>query len=140
RFTGARTHSETSERRAQRAVAISFLLLAPYIAVDAVVTLASASRPETSWVGIGLAAGSIALMPALARAKRRLGRQLDSPATAGEGTQNMLCAYLAAAVLAGLLANTLFGWWWLDPLAALFIAFVAVREGRETWRGESCCE
>jgi divalent metal cation (Fe/Co/Zn/Cd) transporter len=140
RFTGARTHSETSERRAQRAVAISFLLLAPYIAVDAMVTLASASRPETSWVGIGLAAGSIALMPALARAKRRLGRQLDSAATAGEGTQNMLCAYLAAGVLAGLLANALFGWWWLDPVAALFIALVAVREGRETWRGESCCE
>jgi len=140
RFTGARTHSETSERRAQRAVAISFLLLAPYIAIDAVVTLASASRPETSWVGIGLAAGSIAVMPALARAKRRLGRQLDSAATAGEGTQNMLCAYLAGAVLVGLLANALFGWWWLDPVAALFIAFVAVREGRETWRGESCCE
>jgi len=140
RFTGTRTHSETSERRAQRAVAISFLLLAPYIALDAVVTLATGHHPETSWIGIGLAVGSIVLMPLLGRAKRRLGRQLDSAATAGEGTQNMLCAYLAAAVLAGLLANTVLGIWWLDPVAALFIAGVAVREGRETWRGEGCCE
>ncbi len=140
RFTGSRTQSATSERRAQRAVAISFFLLAPYIAIDAVVTLVNANHPETSWVGIGLAVGSIVLMPLLGRAKQRLGRQLDSAATAGEGTQNMLCAYLAAAVLTGLLANTLFGAWWLDPVAALFIAFVAVREGRETWRGEGCCD
>jgi len=140
RFTGTRTHSETSERRAQRAVAISFFLLAPYIALDAVVTLATAHHPETSWIGVGLAVGSIVLMPLLGRAKRRLGRQLDSAATAGEGTQNMLCAYLAAAVLAGLLANTVLGIWWLDPVAALFIAGVALREGRETWRGEGCCE
>src|SRR5229473_1024633 len=140
RFTGSRTHSATSERRAQRAVAISFFLLAPYIAIDAVVTLVNANHPETSWVGIGLAVGSIVLMPLLGRAKQRLGRQLDSAATAGEGTQNMLCAYLAAAVLTGLLANTLLGAWWLDPVAALFIAFVAVREGRETWRGEGCCD
>jgi divalent metal cation (Fe/Co/Zn/Cd) transporter len=140
RFTGSRTQSETSERRAQRAVAVSFFLLAPYIAIDAGITLAAGHHPETSWVGIGLATGSIVLMPLLGRAKRRLGRQLDSAATAGEGTQNMLCAYLAGAVLAGLLANTVFGVWWLDPLAALLIAFVAVREGRETWRGEGCCD
>jgi divalent metal cation (Fe/Co/Zn/Cd) transporter len=140
RFTGSRTLSDTSERRAQRAVAVSFFLLAPYIAIDAIVTLAGGHHPETSWVGIGLAIGSIILMPLLGRAKQRLGRQLESAATAGEGTQNMLCAYLAAAVLVGLLANTVFGWWWLDPVAALFIAFVAVREGRETWRGEGCCD
>jgi divalent metal cation (Fe/Co/Zn/Cd) transporter len=105
-----------------------------------VITLATGHHPETTWVGIGLATGSIVLMPLLGRAKRRLGRQLDSAATAGEGTQNMLCAYLAGAVLAGLLANTVFGVWWLDPVAALFIAFVAVREGRETWRSEGCCD
>ena len=140
RFTGSRTHSENAERRAQRAVAFSFFVLAPYIAVDAVVALASGDRPEASWVGIGLAVGSIVLMPLLGRAKQRLGQQLDSAATAGEGTQNMLCAYLAAAVLAGLLGNTVLGWWWLDPVAALFIAVVAVREGRETWRGEGCCD
>jgi divalent metal cation (Fe/Co/Zn/Cd) transporter len=140
RFTGSRTLSKTSERRAQRAVAVSFFLLAPYIAVDAVVTLAGGHHPATSWVGIALTIGSMVLMPPLGRAKQRLGRHLDSAATAGEGTQNMLCAYLAAAVLVGLLANALLGWWWLDPVAALFIAFVAVREGRETWRGEGCCE
>jgi len=140
RFTGARTSSETSERRAQRAVAVSFFLLAPCIAVDAVVTLARGDHPQTSWVGVGLSVGSIVLMPLLGRAKQRLGHQLNSAATGGEGTQNMLCAYLAAAVLAGLLANTLLGLWWLDPVAGLFIAFVAIREGRETWRGESCCE
>lgn len=139
RFTGSRTHSETSERRAQQAVAVSFFLLAPYITVDAVLTLAGGDHPQTSWLGIGLAIGSLVLMPTLGRAKQRLGHRLGSVATAGEGTQNMLCAYLAAAVLAGLLANTLLGWWWLDPGAALFIAFVAVREGRETWRGEACC-
>ncbi len=140
RFTGSRTLSETSELRAQRAVAISFFLLAPYITLDAILSLVGGDHPQTSWIGIGLAIGSIVLMPLLGRAKQRLGSQLGSAATAGEGTQNMLCAYLAAAVLAGLLANTLLGWWWLDPAAALFIAFVAVREGRETWRGEGCCD
>ena len=78
-------------------------------------------------------------MPLLGRAKQRLGSELDSAATAGEGTQNMLCAYLAAAVLMGLLANTLLGMWWLDAVAALLIAYVAVREGRELWHGEDCC-
>jgi divalent metal cation (Fe/Co/Zn/Cd) transporter len=138
RFTGSRTLSETSERRAQRAVGVSFFLLAPYIAIEAIVTLASGQHADTSWVGIGLAVGSIVLMPLLGRAKQRLGRQLDSAATAGEGMQNLLCAYLAGAVLIGLIANTTVGAWWLDPLAALFIAYVAVREGRESWRGDGC--
>ena len=78
-------------------------------------------------------------MPALGVAKRRLGARLDSAATAGEGTQNLLCAYLTVAVLAGLLANTLVGWWWLDPVVALGIADLAVREGVEAWHGEECC-
>jgi divalent metal cation (Fe/Co/Zn/Cd) transporter len=139
RFTGSRTHSETSERRAQRAVAVSFFLLAPYITFDAARALVTTSHPEVSWVGIGLAATSLVIMPLLGKAKQRLGRQLGSAATAGEGKQNLLCAYLAAAVLVGLAANAAFGLWWLDPVAALYIAFVAVQEGREAWRGDDCC-
>ena len=140
RFTGQRVHSDHAETRAQKIVAVSFFLLAPYIIVEALDRLLTGQEAQPSWVGIGLAIVSITLMPLFGRAKKRIGSQLQSAATAGEGTQNMLCAYLAAAVLTGLLANTLFGAWWLDPVAALFIAFVAVREGRETWRGEGCCD
>jgi divalent metal cation (Fe/Co/Zn/Cd) transporter len=93
---------------------------------------------QTSWLGIGLTIVGAALMPAFGIAKRRVGAELGSAATAAEGTQNMLCAYLSLAVLAGLPGNTLFGTWWLDPLAGLFIAYVAVREGRESWEGEEC--
>ncbi len=138
RFTGTREFSHTSERRAQSAVAISFFLLAPYIAADAIYTLAGGATPDTSWLGIGLATASLIAMPLLGRAKSRLGKQLHSPSTAGEGAQNLLCAYMAAGVLAGLLANTILGWWWLDPMIALGIAALAVREGRETWKGDSC--
>jgi divalent metal cation (Fe/Co/Zn/Cd) transporter len=139
RFTGRRRLSHDAEDRAQKLVAISFFLLAPYIAQDAIRTLLAADRPSTSWVGIGLSVSSILVMPALGRAKQRIGSRLDSGATAAEGTQNMLCAYLATAVLAGLLANAVFSLWWLDPAAALGIAAIAVREGRETWRGDGCC-
>ena len=138
RFTGTRTHSESSERRAQRAVAVSFFLLAPYIAVEAIRALVASEHPETSLLGIGVTASSLVLMPALGLAKRRLGEQLASGATAGEGTQNLLCGAQGAAVLAGLAANSLVGAWWLDPLIALGLAALAVREGRETWRGEGC--
>ena len=79
-------------------------------------------------------------MPLLARAKQRVGRQLSSSATVKEGAQNMLCAYLSIALLAGLLANAVAGWWWADPAAALVIAAVALEEGRESWRGEGCCD
>src|SRR4051794_6979558 len=99
RFTGSRTLSENSERRAQKAVAISFFVLAPYIAFDAIRVLVTAEHPETSWVGVALSVSSLVVMPALGLAKRRLGERLGSAATAGEGTQNLLCAYLAAAVL-----------------------------------------
>ena len=139
RFTGARTFSETAEERAQKAVAISFWLLAPYVAVRSILDLFEDSRPETSLLGMGLTAASLVLMPALGIAKRRLGERLSSSATAGEGTQNMLCAYLAAAVLLGLAGNTAFGWWWLDPLAGLAVAGMAVKEGLEAWRGDECC-
>jgi divalent metal cation (Fe/Co/Zn/Cd) transporter len=138
RFTGARTLSETAEARARKAVAITFFLLAPYIAYDAAAALITRSHAETSWLGIGLAAASLVVMPALGVAKHRLGVRLGSPATAGESTQNLLCSYLAAAVLAGLLANTVLGWWWLDSAVALGIAALAVREGTEAWHGEEC--
>lgn len=138
RFTGSRLGSGLSERRAQQLVAVSFFLLGPYIAVEGVQGLVTGDRPGTSWVGIALTAGTFVLEPPLGIAKRRLGRALGSAATAGEGTQNLLCAYLAGAVLAGLLANTVLGWWWLDGGVALFIAAWAVWEGRASWRGAAC--
>jgi len=139
RFTGTRTLSPTAEARAQKAVAVSFFLLAPYIAVDAAQALIAREQASTSWLGVGLSIASLLAMPLLGAAKRRLGARLGSAATAGEGAQNLICAYLAAAVLVGLLANTLFGLWWLDPLVALGIAGLAVREGIEAWKGEQCC-
>lgn len=139
RLTGSRTLSDTSERTAQRAVAVSFWLLAPWVAVQAVADLLTGHRPGTSPLGIALTVSSVLVMPALGRAKHRLGARLGSAATAGEGTQNLLCAYLAAAVLVGLVANGTVGAWWLDPLVALAVAAVAVKEGRGAWRGEECC-
>lgn len=138
RFTGSRRLDANAERRAQKLVAISFFLLAPYVAQEAVRTLLAGERPSTSWVGIGLSMSSIVIMPLLGRAKQRIGARLGSAATAGEGTQNLLCAYLAAGVLVGLLANTVFGLWWLDPAIALGIAALAIKEGREAWEGEGC--
>lgn len=140
RFTGSRTLSETSERLAQKAVAISFWLLVPYVAAEALYKLLVNAEAETSYLGIGLTVSSLIVMPLLGRAKLKLGSRLDSAATAGEGTQNILCAYLAGAVLIGLLGNTLFGLWWLDPVAALIVAGLALKEGRESWRGEGCCD
>ena len=134
-----RLHSHTAEDRAQKLVAVQFFLLAPYVAAESVRHLIGAEHPETSWVGIALTASSLIGMPLLGIAKQRLGDRLGSAATNDKGMQNLLCAYLAGAVLAGLLANTLFGLWWLDPVAGLAIAAIAVREGRQTWRGEGCC-
>ena len=139
RFTGRRVFSHAAEQRAQRLVAVQFFLLAPYVGFESVKALAGAEHPETSWVGIALAIGSVVLMPILAVAKQRLADQLGSAATAGEGRQNMLCAYLAGALLLGLLGNALLGAWWLDPAVGLLIASVAVKEGLEAWRGEGCC-
>ena len=138
RFTGSRATSETAERRAQRAVAVSFWLLAPYVAVEAVHKLVAGDHPEPSILGIVLTTLSLMLMPALGIAKQRLGRRLDSEATAGEGMQNLLCAYLAGAVLLGLVLNARIGWWWADPVIALIVAAVAVNEGAESWRGDGC--
>jgi divalent metal cation (Fe/Co/Zn/Cd) transporter len=139
RFTGQRVFSHAAEERAQRLVAVQFFLLAPYVGFESVRALVDGDRAETSWFGVALAVGSVVLMPALAIAKQRLADQLGSAATAGEGRQNMLCAYLAGALLLGLLGNALAGAWWLDPLVGLLIAAVAVKEGREAWRGEGCC-
>jgi divalent metal cation (Fe/Co/Zn/Cd) transporter len=138
RFWGARALSEAAERRAQKLVAVQFFILAPYVAVEAVRALLTGHEADVTWLGIGLTLGSAIFMPLFGVAKRRVGRQLGSSATVSEGAQNMLCAYLAVAVLAGLVGNAVAGWWWLDPVAALFIAYVAVKEGREAWRGESC--
>lgn len=138
RFTGSRRLSEEAEQRAQTLVAISFFLLAPYVAQEAIRTLVGGAHPSTSWVGIALSVSSIVVMPLLGRAKKRIGARLGSAATAGEGTQNLLCAYMAAGVLVGLLANTLLGAWWLDPAIALAIAAIAIHEGIETRRGNGC--
>ena len=139
-FTGRRVHSPTAERHAQQAIAVSFFLLAAYVTVESLRTLAGADHPGTSWVGIGLAMVTAPTMPLLARAKRRVGRQLGSHATQSEAAQNMICAYLSIALLVGLGANALLGWWWADPLAALVIAAVAANEGVESWRGEGCAD
>ena len=138
RFTGARMFSAAAERRAQQLVAIQFFLLAPYVAYESLDALIGAEHPDVSWVGIALAAGSVVLMPALGIAKQRLARRLGSAATAGEGRQNMLCAYLAGALLVGLVGNAVAGAWWLDPAVGLLIAALAVKEGVEAWRGEGC--
>lgn len=139
RFTGHRLLSRASEERAQKLVAIQFFILAPYVAYEAVRHLVGAEHPEVSVLGMVLTATSLVGMPILGIAKQRLANTLRSSATHGEGAQNLLCAYLAGAVFLGLAGNALFGWWWLDPLAALVIAGVAVKEGLETWRGEGCC-
>ncbi len=139
RFTGQRVFSHAAEERAQRLVAVQFFLLAPYVGIESVRVLVRGEHAQASWVGVALAVASVILMPALAVAKQRLADQLGSAATAGEGRQNMLCAYLAGALLLGLLGNALFGAWWLDPAVGLLIAGVAVREGAEAWRGEGCC-
>jgi divalent metal cation (Fe/Co/Zn/Cd) transporter len=139
RFTGWRTLSHHAEERAQKLVAVQFFILAPYVAFESVRTLVNGTHAEESVVGIALAASSVVLMPLLGRAKQRIGSRMGSSATASEGKQNLLCAYLAAALLVGLLGNALVGAWWLDPLVGLFIAVVAVVEGREAWRGDACC-
>jgi divalent metal cation (Fe/Co/Zn/Cd) transporter len=138
RLTGTRLASRAAERRAQRLVAVSFWLLAPYIATEATRALAAGDRAETSIAGLVLTAGTAVLEPALGLAKRRIGARLGSAAIAGEGTQNLLCAYLALAVFAGLAANTLLGAWWLDGAVALGIAAWSLIEGRRAWAGQTC--
>lgn len=137
RFSQGRGDSERAERRAQQLIAVSFYALAGFIVVDSTRAFVGA-HPDTSVVGIALALVAAPTMPVLARAKRRVGGELGSAATQSEAQQNMVCAYLALALLVGLGANAVFGWWWADPTAGLVIAAVAVREGREAWRGDAC--
>jgi divalent metal cation (Fe/Co/Zn/Cd) transporter len=139
RFTGDRVFSHAAEQRAQKLVAIQFFLLAPYVGIESVRALIDGEHPSVSVLGIALSAGSLVFMPMLGIAKERLADQIGSAATKGEGRQNMLGAYLAGALLVGLLGNALVGAWWLDPLVGLLIAAVAVREGIEAWHGEGCC-
>lgn len=129
---------ETRERQALRLMALSFFGLAAYVGVESVRALVSGADPDTSPVGIGLAVASLVVMPVLSWAQRRTGRALGSRAVVADSTQTLLCTYLSAVLLAGLLLNATFGWSWADPVAGLVIAAVAVREGRAAWRGEGC--
>lgn len=138
RFTGTRTLSPGAELRARRAVAVSFWLLAPYLVVHVLHDLDAGHRAVPSPLGVAVTAVSLVSMPVLGMVKRRLAVRLASGATAGEGTQNIICGVMAAGVLAGLGLNTV-GWWWVDPAVALALAGVAVREGRRAWRGHVCC-
>ena len=140
RFTGIRVHSPDAERLAQKVVGLSFFLLTPYIVVTALDHLLTGNAASASWIGIALAASDAILMPILGLAKKRAGTTIGSAATTGAGHQNILCAYLSVAVLIGLAANALVGWWWADPVAALLVAVVCVQAGARTWRGEGCDE
>jgi divalent metal cation (Fe/Co/Zn/Cd) transporter len=137
-FTGDRGASHVAERRAQKLIAASYAILVVYIGVEAIRDLVNGHHPEASWIGIGLAAFTAPTMPLLAAAKRRVGRKLGSSATVSEAEQNQICAYLSIALLVGLLANAVAGWWWADPTAALLIAAVVAREGSQSWRGDRC--
>jgi divalent metal cation (Fe/Co/Zn/Cd) transporter len=137
-MAGTRSASASAERRAQKLIAASFVVLAGYVAAEALGDLIAGHHPEASWVGIALSVLTLATMPRLAAAKRRVGQRLGSSATASESRQTMLCAYLSAGLLVGLTANALLGWWWADPIVALAIGGVALREARDAWKGDAC--
>jgi divalent metal cation (Fe/Co/Zn/Cd) transporter len=131
---------ESREKRALRVIAFSFFGLAAYVTVESVRALANGSTAGHSAVGLALAAVSLAVMPALSYAQRKAGHELGSRTAVADSKQTLLCTYLSGALLAGLALNSLFGWRWADPVAALVIAAVAVREGRAAWRGYTCCD
>lgn len=124
------------EERALKLIAVSFFLLAAYVTVESVRDLVTTSQPETSVPGIVITALSLIVMPLLALAKQRVGRAMDSRVVLADAVETWLCTYLSAIVLGGLVLNAALGWWWADPLAALGVAYLAVREGREAWEGE----
>ena len=130
---------ETREKAALRFIAFSFFALAAYITVDAVLSLLGVGEARPSPIGIALASASLVIMPALSLAQRRAGRELGSQSAVADSKQTLLCTYLSAALLVGLLLNGLLGWSWADPVAALVIAAIAVREGINAWRGDPCC-
>jgi divalent metal cation (Fe/Co/Zn/Cd) transporter len=130
---------EAREKIALRIIAVSFVALAAYVTVESVRALLAGTDAEHSPIGLVLAAVSLAVMPGLSYAQRRAGRELGSRSAVADSKQTMLCTYLSAVLLVGLGVNSLFGWSWADPIAALVIAAVAVKEGREAWRGDACC-
>ncbi|MEV6912565.1 cation transporter [Amycolatopsis sp. NPDC051071] len=130
---------EARERTALKVIAVSFFALAAYVTAESVRALFGADPAEHSTVGIVLAAVSLLVMPFLSHAQRRAGRELGSASAVADSKQTLLCTYLSGVLLVGLLLNSLFGWYWADPIVALVIAAVAVKEGREAWRGEHCC-
>ena len=131
---------EQREQRALRLIAVSFFGLATYLSIRAVLDLAGSNEAETSTIGIVLATASLIVMPALAVAKRRAGQQLGSVTVTADSQQTLLCTYLSAVLLVGLVLNATIGWWWADPIAALIIAALAAREGRDAWNGDTCCD
>lgn len=137
----ARDHEqrERREQTALRLIALSFFALAVFVTADAIRALAGVGEARPSTAGIVLAALSLVVMPVLSVAQRRTGRQLGSASAVADSKQALLCTYLSGVLLVGLVANSLFGWSWADPVAGLVIAAVAVKEGREAWRGEACC-
>lgn len=136
--TGNRLSSRGAERRAQQLIAASFVILGLYVVLASARDLVAGHHPAVSWVGVALAAVTLLAMPPLAAAKRKVGVALGSSATTSESRQTMLCAYLSGALLVGLLANAVAGWWWADPAVALLIGVVALVEARDAWQGESC--
>ena len=130
---------ERREQVALRVIAGSFFALAAYVTVEALRTLATGSEPERSTVGIVLVAVSVVVMPFLSWAQRRSGRELGSASAVADSRQTLLCTYLSAGVLVGLVLNAALGWWWADPVVALGLAVVAVREGRDALHGQTCC-
>ena len=127
------------EKTALRLIAFSFFALAAYVTVESVRALLGTVEADRSPIGIGLAALSLLVMPVLSYAQRRAGREFGSASAVADSKQTLLCTYLSAVLLVGLVANATLGWWWADPVAALIIAAVAAREGRQTWRGDTCC-
>lgn len=136
-FSGA--DPQARERIALRVIAMSFFVLAGYVGVESVRALLGAGEAEPSTVGIVLAALSLLIMPVLSAAQRRAGRELGSRSAVADSRQTMLCTYLSAVLLVGLLLNATLDWSWADPIAALIISAVAVKEGRDAWRGQHCC-
>ncbi|HTH83790.1 MAG TPA: cation transporter [Acidothermaceae bacterium] len=130
---------ETREKPALRFIAMSFFALAAYVAVDALLSLLGVREAQPSLIGIVLAAASLVIMPVLSLAQRRAGRELGSLSAVADSKQTLLCTYLSAILLAGLALNSLWRWSWADPVAALGIAAIAVREGLNAWRGDPCC-
>jgi divalent metal cation (Fe/Co/Zn/Cd) transporter len=135
----AATDPETREKAALRFIAFSFFALAAYVSVDAALSLLGVSQARPSLIGIVVAAASLVVMPVLSVAQRRAGRELGSRSAVADSKQTLLCTYLSAILLLGLVLNSLWGWAWADPVAALGIAAIAVREGINAWRGDPCC-